>query len=78
MANFQAVAEELGRANAAIACADDAALEAAVGRLLVDDEARTTLARAAKAVADAHRDVVDRVVDRLRPHLDRLASRSRS
>ena len=78
MANFQAVADELGRANAAIACADEAALEAAVGRLLGDDEARTALAKAAKAVADAHRDVVDRVVERLRPHLDRLASRSRT
>jgi 3-deoxy-D-manno-octulosonic-acid transferase len=78
MANFQAVAEELGRANAAIACADGAALEAAIGRLLGDDEARTALAKAAKSVADAHRDVVDRVVERLRPLLDRLASRSRT
>jgi 3-deoxy-D-manno-octulosonic-acid transferase len=73
MANFQAVAEELGQAGAAVACADAAALEAAVQRLLDDDGARLALAHAAKAVADAHRDVVDRVLESLQPYLDRLA-----
>jgi 3-deoxy-D-manno-octulosonic-acid transferase len=77
MANFQAVADELGRAGAAVSCADEAALESAVRRLLGDDAARLALARAAKAVADAHRDVVDRVLERLAPHLDRLSDRYR-
>ncbi len=77
MADFRAVVQELGRARAAISCGDAADLEAQIGRLLEDDGARLALARAAKAVADANRDVVDRVIARLGPHLDRLTDRYR-
>ena len=75
MSNFQAVADELASRKAAIACADPAALEAAVDRLLRDERARTALAHAAKSVADAHRDVDDRIVERLAPQLDALSRR---
>lgn len=75
MANFQAVADELADAKAAVACADEAALAAAVARLLADDDARIALARAARAVAEANRDVVDRIVERLLPYIDKLSRR---
>ena len=75
MANFQAIADELAAAKAALACEDEAALESAVARLLSDDGARLALARAAKAVADANRDVVDRVVERLAPCLQSVRQR---
>jgi 3-deoxy-D-manno-octulosonic-acid transferase len=75
MSNFQAVADELASKTAAVSCTDAAALEAAVDRLLRDESERTALARAAKAVADAHRDVVDRVVARLAPQLEALSRR---
>jgi 3-deoxy-D-manno-octulosonic-acid transferase len=78
MANFQAVVDEMIAAGAAIACADEAALETALRRLLADDAARTALARAAKTVADAQRDVVDHILERLAPLRARLASRSAS
>lgn len=77
MADFRAVVRQLGEADAAISCADAADLEAQIGRLLGDEAARLALARRARAVADAHRDVVDRVLARLAPHLDRLADRYR-
>ncbi len=77
MADFRAVVQELGRARAAISCTDAADLEARIGRLLGDEGARRALARAAKAVADANRDVIDRVLARLTPYLDRLADRYR-
>lgn len=73
MSNFQAVADEMTAAEAAIACADTAALEATVRRLLADPAERDALARAARAVADTHRDVVDRVVEALAPLRARLA-----
>jgi 3-deoxy-D-manno-octulosonic-acid transferase len=75
MANFQAIADELAAAKAALACEDEAALESAVARLLSDDGARLALARAAKAVADANRNVVDRVVERLAPCLQSVRQR---
>jgi 3-deoxy-D-manno-octulosonic-acid transferase len=75
MSNFQAVADALAAAKAAVACADEAALETAVDRLLGDEGARIALARAARAVADAHRDVVDRILERLAPYLDDIARR---
>jgi 3-deoxy-D-manno-octulosonic-acid transferase len=78
MANFQAVVDEMIAAGAAIACADEAALETALRRLLADDAARTALARTAKTVADAQRDVVDHILERLAPLRARLASRSAS
>ena len=78
MSNFQAVSDELTGARAAIGCADADALEAAARHLLMDEPERTALARAAKAVADAHRDVVDRIVVQLAPLRAALAKRSRS
>jgi len=75
MSNFQAVADELRSANAAVACADEGRLEATVRSLLTDETRRTALAQAAKRVADAHRDVVDRIVERLTPLRERLSRR---
>jgi 3-deoxy-D-manno-octulosonic-acid transferase len=75
MSNFQAVADTLADAEAAVACADERMLENAVGRLLDEDEERVALARAAKAVADGQRDVVDRIVARLAPYLGALSQR---
>jgi len=75
MANFQAVADELTAAHAAVSCADIDALETTVRRLLADETERAALARAAKAVAEKHRDVVDRVVEHLPPLRTRRAAR---
>ncbi len=75
MTNFQAIADELTVASAAVACADEAALESTAARLLGDEQARAALAHAARAVADAHRDVVDRIVERLAPYLDTMTRR---
>lgn len=76
MANFQAVVDELVQASAAIPCANEAVLEASLRRLLQDDAERAALASNAKAVADRHRDVVDRIVERLAPFRERLSKRS--
>lgn len=78
MANFQAVSDELQQAQAAISCADETVLEAGVRRLLADTAETTALATAAKSVADAHRDVVDRIVDRLAPFRAALSKRHAS
>jgi 3-deoxy-D-manno-octulosonic-acid transferase len=75
MANFQAVVDELVQAKAAIPCASEDALESNVRRLLSDDAARAALAAAAKTVAVAHRDVVDRIVERLAPFREPLSKR---
>ena len=78
MSNFQAVADELQQARAAISCADEVALETSAQRLLIDGAERTALAAAAKSVADAHRDVVDRIVERLAPYFEALSKRDTS
>jgi 3-deoxy-D-manno-octulosonic-acid transferase len=78
MSNFQSVADELTDAHAAIACADAAALETATRHLLADEPERTALARSAKTVADAHRDVVDRIVEYMAPLRAQLPSRHAS
>lgn len=75
MANFQAVAVELRQKKAAITCDDEDAVVSAVTRLFAAPEDRATLAEAAKRVADAHRDAVDRIVERLAPYRDRLGVR---
>lgn len=72
MKKTQAVADEMARTGAAIQCADADALADAVGKLLQDTERRNTLAAAAKAVADRHSGVIDRVCDRLAPYLIHL------
>ena len=72
MRKTQAVADEMTAAGGAVECADADTLIEAVDRLLREPAARTTLADAARAVAYAHRDVVDRVCDRLEPYLAKL------
>ena len=72
MRKTQAVADEMTAAGGAVECADADALTEAVDRLLRDAAARTALADAAKAIADAHRGVVDRVCERLVPYLAKL------
>ena len=71
-------ADGLATEGSAVACAalrvaNEATLETAVRRLLSDDAERLALARAAKAVADAHRGVVDRIVEKLAPYRARLS-----
>ena len=78
MSNFQSVADALTDAQAAIACADAAALETAARSLLADETERAALARSAKTVADAHRDVVDRIVAYMAPLRAQLPSRPAS
>lgn len=75
MANFQAIVDELGQAKAAISCANEDALESAIRRLLGDDAEKTALASAARTVAETHRDVVDRIVERLAPLRQHLSKR---
>ncbi len=72
MKKTQAVADEMARTGGAIQCADGAVLADTVGHLLLDTEGRTALADAAKAVADRHSGVIDRVCDRLAPYLENL------
>jgi 3-deoxy-D-manno-octulosonic-acid transferase len=72
MKKTQAVADEMARTGGAIQCADGGTLADTVGQLLQDSERRTALAEAAKAVADKHTGVIDRVCDRLAPCLDGL------
>jgi 3-deoxy-D-manno-octulosonic-acid transferase len=73
MSNFQAVADDLIEAKAAVACADEHALDTTLRRLLADETARTALAVAAKSVADTQRDAVDRIVTCLAPFRHRLS-----
>ena len=70
MANHQAVADELDGAHGASRCVDVDSLAAAVDRLLSDDDARTAQAAAAKSVADAHTDVLERLGALIAPYLD--------
>lgn len=72
MKKTQAVADEMTRTGGAIRCADGTSLADTVGQLLQDSERRTALAKAAKAVAEKHTGVIDRVCDRLAPYLDEL------
>jgi len=72
MKKTQAVADEMAQTGGAIQCADAASLADNVGKLLQDTERRHVLATAAKAVADRHSGVIDRVCERLAPTLDRI------
>jgi 3-deoxy-D-manno-octulosonic-acid transferase len=75
MADFREVVRQLTQAQGAISCADAADLEGQIGRLLGDEAARRALASQARRVADAQRNVVDRVLERLAPYLDALRQR---
>nr|WP_158044625.1 3-deoxy-D-manno-octulosonic acid transferase [Skermanella pratensis] len=69
MTNFSEVAAQLQAGQAAVAIRDGEELAREVGRLLTDDADRSRLAKAAGAVADRNRRVVDAVLDALAPTL---------
>ena len=72
MANTAAVAEALRAAGGAEVVSDAASLAAALERLLTDPELRARRAAAAGTVAARQRNVLDAVLDRLAPWLDRI------
>jgi len=74
MTNFAAIVAELAAAGAAVPVGDADALADAVLRLLADDALRTRQAEAARRIALGKDDVLDAVLARLAPFLDRLAS----
>lgn len=72
MDNFREIAARLKGSGGAEEVADEAALVAVLGRLLTDREDRDARAAAASAFARAEAQVLDRIVERLAPFLDRL------
>jgi 3-deoxy-D-manno-octulosonic-acid transferase len=75
MSNCAAIARALAGAGATVTVTDAPSLAAAVGRLLADPVERAARAVAASGVAAHNRDVLDAVMARLAPWLDRLAPR---
>ncbi len=73
MSNCAAMARALAAAGATITVSDGPSLAAAVGRLLADPVERAARAAAAAGVAAHNRDVLDAVMARIAPWLDRLA-----
>lgn len=73
MSNCAAMARALASVGATITVTDGPSLAAAVGRLLADPVERAARAAAAAGVAAHNRDVLDAVMARLAPWLDRLA-----
>lgn len=73
MSNCAAIARALAGAGATLTVSDGPSLAAAVGRLLADPVERAARAGAAAGVAAHNRDVLDAVMARLAPWLDRLA-----
>jgi 3-deoxy-D-manno-octulosonic-acid transferase len=73
MSNCAAVAETLARAKATIVVGDADALAQAVGRLLDDPVERAARAAAAAGIAADNRAVLDAVLERIAPWLDRLS-----
>lgn len=74
-ANFSEMTEGMIAAGALQQVADPQQLQAAVGGLLADTQARRSLATAAQAYAAAQAGVLDRVMEALTPALGRAASR---
>ena len=74
MSNCAAIARALAGAGATLTVSDGPSLAAAVGRLLADPVERAARAAAAAGVAAHNRDVLDAVMARLAPWLDRLAT----
>src|SRR5262249_15273401 len=72
MANAAAIAEALRAAGASEVVTDAGSLARALETLLVDPSARARRAAAAATVAARQRHVLDAVLDRLSPWLDRL------
>lgn len=75
MANFQEIVDEMRAAGATREVADAALLGQAVITLLREPGARERQARAARHIAEAQRDVIERVMRELDPYLDALAAR---
>jgi 3-deoxy-D-manno-octulosonic-acid transferase len=75
MTNCAAVAQALRDSGGALQVAGGAELSAAVDRLLGNAEERKNRAAAAAATAARDNGVLDRILDRLGPWLDRLAPR---
>ena len=73
MSNCAAMARALASVGATMTVTDGPSLAAAVGRLLADPVERAARAAAAAGVAAHNRDVLDAVMARLAPWLDRLA-----
>jgi len=73
MSNAAAMARALAAAGATLTVTDGPSLAAAVGRLLDDPLERAARAAAAAGIAAHNRDVLDAVMARLKPWLDRLS-----
>ena len=71
MQNFAPIVEALDRAGGAKQVADASELAEALHQLLNDSGQRRRMAEAARAVASAQEDVLERVLDALSPLLDR-------
>jgi 3-deoxy-D-manno-octulosonic-acid transferase len=71
--NFARIAETLDEAGASEIVGDSAGLAEAVARLFDDAALRERRAQSARQVSASQRDVLERYMDALRPHLDRLA-----
>ncbi|HKT18829.1 MAG TPA: 3-deoxy-D-manno-octulosonic acid transferase [Stellaceae bacterium] len=78
MSNCAAMAQSLGAAGAAITVHNVDELAAAVGRLLDDPVERAARAAAAAGIAADNRAVLDAVLQRIAPWLDRLSAHARS
>jgi len=77
MSNCAAMARALGIADAAETVTDAAELAASVSRLLAEPRRRAERAAAAAHIAEAGLETLDRVLQRLAPWLDELASGAR-
>ncbi len=78
MSNCAAMAESLAAAGATVTVRDASELASAVGRLLGDPVERAARAAAAAGIAADNRAVLDAVLERVAPWLDRLSSHARS
>ena len=78
MSNCAAMAQSLTAAGASIAVEGAADLAAAVRRLLNDPVERAARAAAAAGVAADNRAVLDAVLQRIAPWLDRLSTHAES
>jgi 3-deoxy-D-manno-octulosonic-acid transferase len=78
MSNCAAIARDLASAGAALTVRDAAELATAVGRLLADPAERARRAAAGLEVAADNRAVLDAVMERIAPWLDRLTPHAAS
>ena len=78
MSNCAGIARELASAKAAVTVQDGATLGAAVAQLLGDPVERARRAAAALEVAGNNRAVLDAVLERIAPWLDRLTPHAKS